>query len=651
MALQIAPATIDQIKSAAQIEEVVGDFVSLKRKGQNLWACCPFHNERTPSFSVSPNKNFFKCFGCGKAGDAISFVMEVEGAGYLEALKYLAKKYGIEVQEEEMTPQQQLEHNERESLHIVLKYAEEHFQHNLFEVDEGKSIGLSYFKERGYHERTIETFQLGYALDQWQGLLDAATKSGYSKEKLLQAGLILESDKGDRSYDRFRGRVIFPIHNLTGKPIAFGARMLGTDKKQPKYINSPETELYNKSEALYGIFQAKKAIRQEENCYLVEGYTDVISMHQAGVENVVASSGTSLTTGQIRLIRRFSEAVTILYDGDSAGLMASLRGIDLILEEGLNVRVLLFPQGDDPDSYVRKVGPDAFKHYLETHSQDFLHFRADLAKKEAGHDPVKMAGEIREIVGSISRIPDPIKRNLFLRECSVLLQIKEEVLITEMNKVLLMERRQRDRREVAKESTVALELETYFDPSGSDDADLVTKDPRIALERELVRLLLNYGAEEMQEEGEYRNLADYILQQTDDLEFQSPLYARILERFKSELAQGRVLTLEQVMTEDEEEVKQEAIHLSTDRHSFSENWKKFNIHVPKEHEVLTNMATNTIVRLKWTTVKMMIRENNDDLKKAEKMEDIERCLHISSALKGTERQLAEILGNVVYGKG
>ena len=373
--MRINQETADRIKQTADIVEVVGDFVSLKKRGANYTACCPFHNEKSPSFNVNPARQIYKCFGCGAAGDPVKFVMELEKIGYGEALRYLAKKYNIEIEEQAATPEEVNRQNERESLLIVLNFAQQNFQNLLMTHEEGQAIGLSYFRNRGFNDQTIKQFGLGYSLNEWDGLAKVATQRGYNVEVLEKAGLAIRKDDerspaASRYYDRFRGRVMFPVHNVSGKVIAFGARILTNDKNQPKYINSPETEVYHKSDVLYGIFQAKNAIRQEDVCYLVEGYTDVISLHQAGIQNVVASSGTSLTIEQIRLIARFTPNVTILYDGDAAGIKAALRGLDMVLEEGLNVSLVTLPDGEDPDSYVYKVGAEGFKAHVKTATKE-----------------------------------------------------------------------------------------------------------------------------------------------------------------------------------------------------------------------------------------------------------------------------------------
>jgi len=430
----IPQETIHQIIQAANVVDVVGDFVSLKKRGANMIACCPFHNEKTPSFSVSSTKQIYKCFGCGKGGDSVRFLMDLEGLSYPEALKWLAKKYGIEIQEKEYTDEELLAQNERDSLFIVTEFAQKYYA-ELLKSDEGKSIGHSYFKERGYTEATIEKFGLGYSLDAWDSFTKEALKKGFTIPILEKAGLSIIKE-GKDPIDRFRGRVIFPINNVAGKTIAFGARILKVNPKSPKYLNSPETDIYHKSRIVYGIFDAKTAIRQEDNCYLVEGYTDVVSLNQAGVENVVASSGTSLTKEQIQLIRRFSNNITVLYDGDAAGINASLRGTDLILEENMNVKVVVFPDGEDPDSYVQKVGSEAFKIYIKENQKDFVRFKAEVSLEKVGNDPIAKAGLITDLVETIIKIPDAIKRAVFYKEVANLLEIDEEVLINEGNKFI-----------------------------------------------------------------------------------------------------------------------------------------------------------------------------------------------------------------------
>jgi DNA primase len=424
--------TIDRITDAAQIQDVVSDYVTLKKRGVNLLGLCPFHNEKTPSFMVSPAKGIFKCFGCGKGGNSVHFIMGHEQVSYYEALKFLAKKYHIDVQERELSPQELAVRNDRESMFLVNEFAQKHFSHTLHNHIDGKSIGLSYFRERGFRDDIVQKFQLGYSLDQRDAFTQSALKAGYNKEYLVKTGLTFE---GENNYvaDRFRGRVMFPVHSLSGKVVAFGGRILKKDDKMAKYVNSPESEIYHKSNELYGIYFAKQAIVKQERCFLVEGYTDVISMHQSGIENVVASSGTSLTPGQIRLIHRFTENVTVIYDGDAAGIKASIRGIDLLLEEGLNIKVLLLPDGDDPDSFARKHNASDFIEYVEKQSSDFIRFKTNLLLKDAGNDPIKRAGLVIDIVRSISIIPNNIIRGEYVKECSTLLNVDEAMLYHQIN--------------------------------------------------------------------------------------------------------------------------------------------------------------------------------------------------------------------------
>src|SRR6201992_3461290 len=480
----ITKPTIDRIMEAIDIVEVVGEFVQLKKRGANYVGLSPFANEKTPSFTISPAKGIFKDFSSGKGGSAVTFLMELEKFTYPEALKWLAKKYGIEVEETVESSENREEENHRESLMIVSAYAAKFFHESLLETEEGKNIGLSYFKERGFSNETIKKFELGYSPDQWEAFTGRAVKEGYQEEFLVETGLSVKRENGSM-YDRYRGRVMFPIHSFTGRVIAFGGRTLKNDKTVPKYVNSPESIIYHKSNVLYGLFFAKKAIRDEDNCYLVEGYADVISAHQAGIENVVASSGTSLTVEQIRLIGRLTKNITILYDGDAAGIKASLRGLDMILEEGLNVKVVLFPDGHDPDSYVRLVGTSAFKNYIEQNKKDFILYKTNILLKEAGNDPIRKSEVIREVVESIAKIPDSIKASVFIKECSHLLQIDERALLTELNKM----RQAKSKKDSQQQTSRIVPVdETLLD-------EPVQQEPKedFSQEKEIIRLLLLYG--------------------------------------------------------------------------------------------------------------------------------------------------------------
>lgn len=428
--------TIDRILDAANIVDVVSEFVTLRKRGINYVGLCPFHTDKTPSFYVSPAKNICKCFACGEGGTAVHFIMKHEQLNYFDALRYLAKKYNIEIQERELTDKEKQRKSDRESMLIVNSWAQQYFTTQLYEHVEGKTVGLRYFAERGFREDTIRKFQLGYSLDKRDALYKEATKNGYKKEFLEKTGLVIAYDNGGVN-DRFRGRVIFPVHTLSGKVVAFGGRVLKKDEKTAKYVNSPESEIYHKSNELYGIYFAKQAIVKEDRCFLVEGYTDVISMHQAGIENVVASSGTALTQGQIRLIHRFTSNITVLYDGDAAGMKAALRGIDLLLEDGMNVKVVLLPDGEDPDSFARKHNASQFSEFIKQSETDFIRFKTRLLLDDAGTDPIKRSALITDIIRTVAIIPDNIARSIYIRECSAMMEIDEQVLLNEVNKIRL----------------------------------------------------------------------------------------------------------------------------------------------------------------------------------------------------------------------
>ena len=644
--MSISKHTSEKVKERADIVEVVGDYVQLKKKGQNLWACCPFHGEKSPSFSVSPAKQIYKCFGCGKAGDPIQFVMDIEGIGFQEAIRQLAGKYGIEVEEDETrTPEQNLEQNERESLFIALNFAKDFFVKNL-QTEEGRSIGLSYFRERGFTPQIIEKFDLGYALEGWDHFLKAAKAAGFQEDILLKAGLILQKE-GDASrvYDRFRGRVTFTIHNIGGKAIGFGARILTKDKTQPKYINSPETPIYHKSDVLYGMFQAKKAIRDLDNCFLVEGYTDVISMHLSGIENVVASSGTSLTEGQIKLIKRFTNQVTVLYDGDAAGIKASLRGIDLLLEGGLNVKAVVFPDGDDPDSYSRKVGSQAFQDYLKANSRDFIGFKIGLYQDEFARDPIRKAEVIREIVQSIGKIPDPIIRSVYAKEASGLLQIEEEILHAELNKSLI--KTQKDHFQKAKEEAEAEEKLEELIPAKTQ---ISVEDTLRIQERETVRLLLNYGLQKLDEED--LHLSQYLLSETQEIEFNTPIYQKILTLYRDCLAKGEIPDTDFFVAQRDAEVRQEVIDLISPRHEVSSHWHdRHQIFITSEKDDLASTAFKSILRLKRRLVHKMMDEAIQKIKSAEKagleVDQVIELQQVYFELKKVQLEIDKELGIVI----
>ncbi|HBK32894.1 MAG TPA: DNA primase [Porphyromonadaceae bacterium] len=485
--------TIQKIQDAAQIVDVVSDFVTLRKRGVNYVGLCPFHEDRNPSFYVSPSKNICKCFVCGTGGTPVNFVMKHEQLSYYEALKYLAKKYHIEVVEKEFTEEEKLAQSARESMFILNEYARDYFVKILFEHPEGRSIGLSYFRERGFRDDIIHKFQLGYSLEQRDALSQEAQKAGYQKDFLLKTGLSTGGENGGALFDRFRGRVIFPVHTLSGKVVAFGGRILKKVPNTGKYVNSPESEIYSKSNELYGIYFAKSAIMKADKCFLVEGYTDVISMHQAGLENVVASSGTALTHGQIRKIRRFSENITVLYDGDTAGIKAAMRGIDLLLEEGMNVKVVLLPEGEDPDSFAKKQNADDFNRYIASHETDFIRFKTQLLLAEAGDDPIKRAGLITNIVESIALIPDAITRSVYIQDCSQLMELRENVLIAEVNKVRLRNYSRKKEQGASVPGAVRDEARAAIEIKAESFAKTTAKNPYDRFEYEILRYVVRYG--------------------------------------------------------------------------------------------------------------------------------------------------------------
>ncbi|WP_018479653.1 DNA primase [Pontibacter roseus] len=638
----IPKETVDQILAQADITEVVGDFVSLKKKGQNLWACCPFHHEKSPSFSVSPAKGIYKCFGCGKAGNSVQFIMDVEGTSFPEALKYLAKKYGIEVPEDQPSPEYAREQSERDSLYIVSEFANKHFQHVLHHHEQG-SIGQSYLKERGLTNATIKKFELGYSVDAWSDLTDAALKAGYKQQYLEATGLTIVREDG-KKYDRFRGRVMFPIHNISGRVIGFGARTLkSNDKKSPKYLNSPESEIYHKSNVLYGMYQARQAVRMQDMCYMVEGYLDVLSLHQGGIENVVSSSGTSLTEGQIKLIARYTQNITVLYDGDAAGIKASLRGIDLILENGLNVNVVTFPAGEDPDSYIRKVGDEAFKAYVQEHAQDFISFKTSLYAEEAKGNPVKKAEAIREIVTSISKIPDPIKRTVFFQSCSLIFGIDEQLLISEYNKMHLQDRQQQQ--QLRSGSLADFAEAEYYEQEEAETAKPVTEtDSLKRYEREIVRMLLNYP-DRILVDGQ--NTCQYMLEQLEDVEFRTPLYARLVEVVKSKLNQGAIPSADDFINYPDQEIRTEATNLLSDPYELSHNWETHQIYVPHESDLLPYGAERAVLRLKWRNAQLLMKAEMEKLRLVTDPTEQDRVLHVIRSLKTFETQIGELLGIVV----
>lgn len=645
--------TINKIMETARIEEVVGDFVALKKRGTSLIGNCPFHNEKTPSFHVSVTKGIYKCFGCGKGGDSVHFVMDHEKYSYPEALKFLANRYNIEVEETVQSPQNIEAQNARESLYIVSEYAANYFANELFTGEEGRAIGLSYFKERGFREDIVKKFQLGYSPDVWDALFQNATAAGHKEEYLEKTGLAIKNDKG-RVYDRFRGRVMFPIHNFTGRVIGFGGRTLKTDKNVPKYVNSPESDIYHKSNVLYGLFHAKKAIRDTDNCYLVEGYADVLAVHQAGIENVVASSGTSLTVEQIRMIGRFTENVTILYDGDAAGIKASLRGLDMILEEGLNVKVVSFPDGHDPDSYMHHVGASAFKKYIEDSRKDFILYKANILLKEAGNDPIKRAGIIKDIVESISKIPDDIKASIFIRECSSLLQIEERILLSELNKM---------RAAKFKKASNSNPAPSYNQPpDGPPDNLFENPDSSVQVvekeesvdndsiqEQEIVRLLLAFGHEFVNwDKIDDMYIGSFIMQNLSDVTFEDALCKRIIDTYREEIENGHLPVANQFIKSESRDIADLAITLSTSPYMLSDNWyNKHKIYVRDETVNLKATILGGIYHLKKRKVDRMLLQLLQEIKVEVDPVNQEILMARYSFIKGVEKEISKFLGSVI----
>ena len=619
----IPKETIDKIFDSADIIEVIGQFVRLKKSGSNYKGLSPFVNEKTPSFMVSPAKRIFKDFSSGKGGNVVTFLMEHEHFTYPEALKWLANKYQIEIEEKEQTPEDIALKNEKDKLFIIHKYANSFFHDQLKESSEGKNIGLSYFKQRGYDLATIDKFQLGYSPENAQAFSKAALKDGHKLDLLVSSGLVKTNEKGN--YDFFRARVIFPIQNLTGRVIGFGGRTLRSDKKTAKYFNSPESEIYKKSFVLYGLFQAKNAIIKQDNCFLVEGYTDVISLNQAGIENVVSSSGTSLTEGQIRLIKRFTKNITILYDGDSAGIKASFRGIDLILKEGLNVQVVLFPEGEDTDSYAQNESSSVFKAFLEENKKGFIKFKSEILLSETKNNPIKKAETIREIVQSIAVIPDQIKRTVFLKETSAQFDMDEQILLNELNKIV---------RNKAFSKTSGYQPEPQ--KKNVVEVQQLKKKTFNELEfqeRDLIRLMLMYGdlgiplsIENDSGEVVEQNypLAQFIIEEmiSDKLSYANEDYQKIFDEFLDALENDLILNDSHFINASDQNINSIVVDLTTSKDYLSENWiKKHNIHTKTEGKQLKKAVIESVTIFKLRVTENLISEKQE-LLKSEKTENI-----------------------------
>lgn len=644
----IDQATIDRIIDAAQVVDVVSQFVTLKRRGINYVGLCPFHEDRTPSFYVSPSKNICKCFACGEGGTAVHFIMKHEQLSYFDALRYLAKKYNIEIQERELTDEQKQAYNERESLFILNDFARNHFVKTLHEHIEGKSVGLSYFKERGFREDIIQKFQLGYSLEQRDSLTQEAIKNGYKEEFLVKTGLTIKNESSGALIDRFRGRVIFPVHTLSGKVVAFGGRILKKAENTGKYVNSPESEIYHKGSELYGIYFAKQAITKADCCYLVEGYTDVISMHQAGIENVVASSGTALTHGQIRLIHRFTEYVTILYDGDAAGIKAALRGIDLLLEEGMKIKVVLLPDGEDPDSFARKQNAESLTKYVQEHEVDFIRFKTQLLLDDAGNDPIKRATLISDIVSSIAVIPDNIIRSVYIKDCSILLNIDERILIQEVNKKRLAHLEKAPQPKIDPElSAINVDLSQ---PESHRGRPVVKKTNIDKFELAILYFIVRYGMEILIEGGENNpatgdmptTVIDWVKfdLQRDGFWFTNPLYKTILEDAIEHSANEYFNPSRYFLAHTDAHISKIAAELVSDRYQlsklhmkqFGENLKKEDTPLAEEKHLWKNVP-RAVTELKDAHISKQMKEIKEDLEKKQKEKDWDGAIVLMQKLK------------------
>lgn len=628
----ISKSTIDAVFDAARVEEVIGDYVNLKKSGSNFKGLSPFVNEKTPSFMVSPVKQIWKDFSSGKGGNVISFLMEHEHFSYPEAIRYLAKKYGIEIEETQQTDEEKEHMNEKESMFVVSEYAKKYFHDTMYETEEGKAIGMSYFKERGFTPETIKDFGLGYSPDKWTVFTDDAIQKGYSLEYLEKTGLTIV--KEDKKFDRFKGRVMFPIQSMSGRVLGFGGRILTNDKKAAKYLNSPESDIYHKSKVLYGIYHAKQEIAKKDNCYLVEGYTDVIQMHQAGIKNVVASSGTALTPDQIRLVSRLTKNITMLFDGDAAGVRASLRGVDLILEAGMNVRVCSLPEGEDPDSFARKHTQEQLETYFEGNAKDFIRFKASLLMDEAKNDPIKKADLIRDMVVSISKIPDQIQKEIYVQECARIMDISEEVLFNSLAQI--------GRKELADANKKFIEEKKKLEVVHSSPQDKEQIDPQYNLERKIIEILLLYGNErevfielllDANEDNEVIEVENKVEQkvyeriflslQEDEVQLANPLFKAIYSDIMDYYNHNE-WSLENYLKRLDPQFSNEVTSIiMEDEKNSLHKWESQNIIVKQKSQGISQYVTETILTLRMYLVNTMIDKYKVKLKDAEEKRSLE----------------------------
>ena len=653
----ISKATIDTVFETARVEEVIGDFVQLKRAGSNFKGLSPFSDERSPSFMVSPAKGIWKDFSSGKGGNAVAFLMEHSHFTYPEAIRFLAKKYNIEIEETEQTDEEKANTDVRESMYLVSEFAKDYFHNTLLHSEEGKAIGLSYFKERGFTGETIKKFSLGYSPEAWDAFTKEALGKGYKLEFLESTGLTIPKD--DRPFDRFKGRVMFPIQSMSGRVLGFGGRILTNDKKAAKYLNSPESDIYHKSKVLYGIFQAKQAIAKQNNCFLVEGYTDVIQFNQAGIENVVASSGTALTPDQIRLINRLTKNITVLFDGDAAGLRASIRGIDLILEEGMNVKVCAFPDGEDPDSFAKKTPYEELVRYLDENAKDFIQFKASLLMNEAKNDPIKKADLIRDMVVSISKIPDRIQREIYIQECSRIMDISEQVLVSTLAQMV-----QKDVADIGKKQK---QEQKAFEVVKNETPVQVQKiDILYGLERKIIEILLLYGnkTEEFEDvllranqEGEIENVVEkkeykvfqriYLSLQEDEVELANPLFRDIYNNLVNYYLQNESFNIEQYLMHLQPEFAQEVTDiLMEDERVVLHNWEGQNIFPKTKSDTIGQYVSETILTMRWYLVDRIIEEIKGSISSepgSDNIEPLSMAMDYSKLINSFSKKLGRVM--------
>jgi len=626
----ISKSTIDKVFDISRVEEVIGDYVQLKKSGSNFKGLSPFTEERSPSFMVSPVKQIWKDFSSGKGGNVVAFLMEHEHYTYPEAIKHLAKRYNIEVEETEQSSEEKEKASERESMYLVNEFAKSFFIKQMLHTDEGKSVGLSYFKNRGFTSETIEKFDLGYSPDEWQAFTDTALQKAYKLEFLEKTGLTIV--KGEKRFDRFKGRVMFPIHSMSGRVLGFGGRILTNDKKQAKYLNSPESEVYHKSKVLYGLYQAKQAIAKSDNCYLVEGYTDVIQFNQTGIENVVASSGTALTPEQIRLISRLTNNITVLFDGDAAGLRASIRGIDLILEQGMNVKVCLFPEGEDPDSFAKANTLEDLQLYLDENAQDFIRFKASLLLEDAEKDPVKKAEVVRDIVNSISKIPDQITQEIYIQTCSNLLDVSEDVLFSTLAQILAKDRREAGRGDRRKTLEVVKETK--------ESTPVHKVDQQYVLERSLIQLLLRYGEHtavfvdfdfDFEEDKHLEVKREYVVfekifieLQEDEVEFSNPIFKELFDLIIETYVKDRILKIDSFVNHLKPELAQEvtSILMEYEKNQLHD-WKRQEIFVVDKSVLDPREVMETILNLRRFLIRKKVKELSEIIRDQKEDVDIE----------------------------